>query len=288
MTPDFPESEIAALIRPHAGAVREIQRTPRGFSSDLAARVDAEKGRFFVKAIRNRAGGRVASLARERLVNPYVQPLSPTLQWYARNGEWLALGFEWAEGRAAGLLPGSSDLPEVAKTVDSISRIALPHPAREWAETRWDRFVVREEDARLFRGDVLLHTDIHPSNFIMGGRRTWVVDWAWPTRGAGFIDPALLVVQLISAGHSPAEAEGWAARCAAWGGADQRAVDAFAAATLRMYRAFSRRKPDESWLMDMARACEAWADHRGVEVPPGGPRGVGPSGREQGIAAKFR
>ncbi|GDY45212.1 hypothetical protein SANT12839_060940 [Streptomyces antimycoticus] len=90
------------------------------------------------------------------------------------------------------------------------------------------------------------------------------MDWSWPTRGAGFIDPACLVVQLIAAGHSAKEAEGWASGCKAWMNADAAAIDAFAAATLHMSESHADRHPDAAWLADMADAARAWAAHRGV------------------------
>jgi hypothetical protein len=103
-----------------------------------------------------------------------------------------------------------------------------------------------------------------PSNFVIGDQNAWAVDWSWPTHGAAFIDPACLVVQLVAAGHGAEAAEAWAARCAAWTSADPRAVDAFAAATLRMYRAFVERKPDAAWLRAMVAAAESWVEYRGV------------------------
>ncbi|MFF7090801.1 hypothetical protein ACFY9A_00195 [Streptomyces rubradiris] len=93
-----------------------------------------------------------------------------------------------------------------------------------------------------------------------------MVDRAWPTRGAGFIDVALLVVQLIAAGHDPGDAERCATRCPAWHQAQPGAVDAFAAASLRMHRSYAERNPDAKWLNAMVSACQAWTDHRGIVV----------------------
>ena len=83
------------------------------------------------------------------------------------------------------------------------------------------------------------------------------------TRGAAFIDPALLVGQLIAAGHTPKAAEDWAADCTAWNDADPRAIDAFAVADARMWRTFSERRPEETWMQAMAEATRQWAAHRG-------------------------
>ncbi|WP_436958005.1 protein kinase [Streptomyces sp. SudanB182_2057] len=242
-----------------------IRRTERGFSSDLTALVDCEKGRFFVKAVRNRAGGRRTSLIREQMINDYTIPVSPPLLWEVED-DWLVLGFEAVQARTADFAPGSPDVPKVVGLVRRIGGLPLPPVAEHWTETRWDRFTADPAEASLFRGDSLLHTDINPSNFLIGSTRNWVVDWAWPTRGAGFIDVALLVVQLIAAGHDPGSTERYASQCPAWHQAQPGAVDAFAAAGLRMHRSYAERNPAAEWLNAMVAANQAWTDHRGVVV----------------------
>lgn len=265
MTRELPGPEFWALIHPHTGAVHSAERTARGYSSDLTALIDCERGRFFVKAMRNRPGGRRDSILREREIGPSVEPVSPTVRWQAEDGRWIVLGFEAVSGRRADFAPGSPDLPVVVGLLDQLAGLGLPDVARDWPETRWDRFAPDDEEA-LFRGDALLHADVNPSNVVLGDGDAWLVDWGWPTRGAGFIDPAQLVVQLISGGHSPAGAESWAARCAAWRAADPNAVNAFAAATVRMHREVVARRPDAPWLGAMAEAANTWAEHRGVTV----------------------
>ncbi|GAA4795465.1 hypothetical protein [Streptomyces ziwulingensis] len=264
MDTDLPESAILPLIQEHTGSVAAIRRTERGFSSDLTAVVDCARGPFFVKAMRNRPGGRRESLIRERLINGYLGHISPPLLWDVEAEEWLVLGFDVVDGRSADFAPGSPDLALVVDAISEIGRLSLPPVAQDWVETRWDRFTADSLEAELFRGDSLLYTDINPSNFLVEKRRVWAVDWAWPTRGAGFIDPALLVIQLIAAEHTPGDAEKWAERLPSWREATSQAVDAFAAANLRMYRASVDRKPDVDWLKAMVDACQEWANHRGV------------------------
>ncbi|WP_406331874.1 hypothetical protein [Streptomyces sp. NBC_00203] len=264
MSPTLPAPEIQALIGQHTGELSSLRRTERGFSSDLTALVEGEKGGFFVKAVRNRPGGRRDSLTRERLINPFVSPISPALRWCAEDEDWVVLGFEAVTGRLSDFGPGSPDLPRIVQLLDRVGRLDLPEVARDWPETRWDRFALDETEAELFRGKSLLHTDINPSNLIVGEQNMWAVDWAWPTRGAAFIDPALFVVQLVAAGHTAEGAESWASRCTAWTKADPKAVDAFVGATVRMYRAFAERKPDVPWIKAMEAAAQAWADHRRV------------------------
>ncbi|MEU8914796.1 phosphotransferase [Streptomyces nigrescens] len=259
-----PDTEtLWALVHPHTGDQYDVRPTGRGNGSDVTALVECDNGPVFVKACRNRPGGRRASLIRERLVNPSVRAVSPALRWQEEDDTWMALGFEVVEGRSADFAPGSPDLFAVVDIVGRLGELPLPDAAQTWQENRWDRFS-DEGNARLFEGETLLFTDINPDNLVIGNERAWAVDWAWPTRGAAFIDPACLVVQLVAAGHSAESAESWAVGCTAWTEADPRSVDAFAAATLRMNCAFAERAPDTPWLSAMAAAAQAWAAHRGV------------------------
>jgi hypothetical protein len=72
-----------------------------------------------------------------------------------------------------------------------------------------------------------------------------------------------MVVQLVAAGHTAAEAESWAQRCTAWRLADPEAINTFAIATVSMYRHFENREP-APWRKAMTEAVRAWAAYRGV------------------------
>ncbi|MFH8491963.1 protein kinase [Streptomyces longisporoflavus] len=260
----LPTADFLDLIHPYTGDVFDAQPTARGFSSDVLMLVDGGLGRFFVKGIENRAGGRRDSLIRERTVNPSVHPLSPCLRWHTQNDQWIALGFERVHGQPSNFAPDSADLPVIVQLVNRIGQIALPAAAEHWPETRWDRFASDLGQAALFKGDSLIHGDINPGNLLVGDTGSWVVDWAWPTRGSALIDPSLLVLQLIAAGHSPQSAESWVSGCAAWSNSDPAAIDAFAWANLRMYQKRAERHPDQTWLAAMETAARAWAGYRQV------------------------
>ncbi|MBW1601425.1 protein kinase [Streptomyces sp. JJ66] len=262
----LPGKDFWRLIHPYTGDLSSAEPTVRGFGSDFTAVVGCEKGPLFVKAMRNRQGGRRDSLLREKVINSAVWPLSPALSWSAEDESWIVLGFTVVDGRRADLSPDTADLPYVVQLIDRIGSVPLPGFAHGWHEQRWDRFAETPAAARLFRGDALIHGDINPSNLIIGDAESWVVDWAWPTRGAGFIDPACLVVQLVAAGHTPESAEQWAAQCPAWQEADPKGMDAFAAATVRMWCMVVERKPEAEWCAAMRDAARAWAAHRSVRV----------------------
>lgn len=253
---------IRDLIRPHTGEVHAWTRPEHGVGTDLTGTIACEKGTFFVKAMRTGHRGRLNSITRERDINPYVLHLSPVLRWWAEDGEWMVLGFEPAKGRYARFRPGSSDLPGVAGLINQVQATAVPEVADSWSEYRWWRYTAPDE-RDLLAGDTLIHGDINPFNILIGDGRTWLVDWAWPTHGAAFINPSLWVVQLIAAGHVPAQAEAWAMRSPGFSEASRQAVDVFAAAQIRMYEDRVGRGLGQV-LPELDAAARSWANHRGV------------------------
>ncbi|MFI6346045.1 protein kinase [Streptomyces sp. NPDC050560] len=263
---NLPGPEFWALVHPYTGDVARAERPSRAFDSDVTAMVESDEGRFFIKAMHNRPGGRRESLMREKAINPFVRPISPPLLWDTEDDAWVILGFDLVEGRHADFSPASGDLPRVVGLLDRIGDLVLPEVAREWAEDRWDWLTTSDEEVELLRGDSLIYGDIHPANFLLGERDAWAVDWSWPTRGAGFIDPATLVTQLIGAGHSPQDAEGWVDGCRGWADADPRGIDTFAAVSVRLWRSLAERNPEEQWIKAMTTAAQSWADHRGIAV----------------------
>jgi hypothetical protein len=256
------DAQITDLIRPHTGRVKEVRTITNGFGVSTTFVASCETGEWFVKATPNKPGGNLDAAKREAAVNPFVRALSPAIRWRAEDEDWFVLGFEVVDGRTANIEPGSVDLPNIIEAVDVLSDIPLPEVAHGWEDTRWDRFAT-EDEQKLLRGDTLTHTDIHHHNVLISPdrNRTWVVDWEWPTRGSEVITPSALVVQLVAAGHSPADAEAWMARGKVWQRAAREAIDAFARANARMHQWFVEIRPDEDWLKAMLGAAEAWANH---------------------------
>lgn len=252
-----PGAEFWSLIAPRTGAVSAVRHAERGFTSTLSAVVECESGPVFLKALELPSRDAVC-FDRESQINEHVAAVAPRLQWRVRTEDWYVLAFAYAPGRTADFAPGSGDLAAVVETVNRLSSLECPPVASDWVEWRWDRFTDRPE---LFKGDDLLHTDINPSNFVVQGDSAALVDWAYPTRGAGFIDPACLVIQLIASGHSAADAERWVAGCGAWKRADPAALDAFSVANVRLHQETVKRDPAD-WCAAMLRAAEAWATLR--------------------------
>ena len=85
----------------------------------------------------------------------------------------------------------------------------------------------------LLDGDALLHTDFNPLNILLGPARTWIIDWAWPTRGAAFIDAACFLIRAMAAGHRASQAEALAAPYQAGSMPRPAAIGVFALASTR-------------------------------------------------------
>ncbi|MEV7090499.1 hypothetical protein AB0O07_32265 [Streptomyces sp. NPDC093085] len=133
---DLPDRHFRHLILPYTGEVSHVRIPARGFGSDFSGVVDSEKGRFFVKAMFNRPGGRRESILRERAINPCVQPLSPALLWSVDGDDagWIILGFEAIEERGLDFRPDSPDLPLAVELLNRVA--AMAEAAGVWADHR--------------------------------------------------------------------------------------------------------------------------------------------------------
>ncbi|MEE1805322.1 hypothetical protein [Streptomyces sp. BE133] len=87
-----------------------------------------------------------------------------------------------------------------------------------------------------FRGETLLHTDFAPDNVLIVGERARLIDWAWPTRGAAWIDPGALALRLMDAGQPAEAAVAFAGRFPSWRDAEPEALEAFGAATAALWQ----------------------------------------------------
>lgn len=247
-------------IEAHTGPVRGAATALAGQNSAIAALLDTDAGRVFVKGLRTEHPMAVAQ-RREMAVNPYVSPLSPQLLWHTEADGWTLLGYQAAAGQHADYTPGSPDLPKVVDVMRRLASVWCPAlPQLKRAEKRWAAYM-NPADLSLLHGDTLLHTDYAPDNVLIDGDQVRLIDWAWPTLGAPFIDPCCLIVRLIFAGHTPAQAEASVAAAEAWRHAPARSIDAFAAALSKMWDEIASTAPS-AWKRQMAAAAYAWREHR--------------------------
>ncbi|MEU1589054.1 hypothetical protein [Micromonospora sp. NPDC005710] len=110
-------------------------------------------------------------------------------------------------------------------------------------------------------GGTLIHSELNPANLIVTPLGLRIVDWAWATKAAAWVELALLVPWLIGSGHSAEQAEEWIAQLPAWTATDRQVLDDFASKNATKWAAKSRQKT-ERWVRDLAMWTGEWADHR--------------------------
>ncbi|MEV0158377.1 hypothetical protein AB0H57_32515 [Micromonospora sp. NPDC050686] len=58
-------------------------------------------------------------------------------------------------------------------------------------------------------GEILIHSDLNPANLIVTKHGLRIVDRAWATKAAPWVELTLLIQWLIGSGHSASQAEEW-------------------------------------------------------------------------------
>ncbi|MFD4261387.1 hypothetical protein ACFWR9_28105 [Streptomyces sp. NPDC058534] len=90
--------------------------------------------------------------------------------------------------------------------------------------------------------------------------RAHIIDWAWPTRGAAWIDPAILILRLLEAGHTLVEADAFACRFPSWRTAPAEAKEAFASANAAAWKEIAH-ADSAPWKAAMAGHAIAFTTH---------------------------
>jgi hypothetical protein len=248
--------EIRELIERETGPFHAVRQVTDGRNSEVSVIIQAGNDVTFVKGLR--AGHpRAWTQERERAVNPAVRHISPHLKWSARNDQWDLNGFECLTGRHADYSPDSADIPKVTETLRRLQEIPCPEMEMKQAGQRWASYTDTPE---LFAGPCLLHTEWTPGNVLVSDR-AYLVDWAWPTKGAAWIDPACWAVWLIASGHTPRSAEKCAAQVPSWQDAPAGSIDEFARAQARMWAEIAA-ESSGPWTKSLATASSLWASHR--------------------------
>jgi hypothetical protein len=257
---DLPTA-VQTAVEEHTGPVLKVESSMSGFNSEISARVHTETGTCHIKGLRT-AHPRIWTQQREADVAPYVHGIAPALLWSLETAGWHILAFEAIDGHHADYSPRSPDLPKVADALRRLGDMQCPQIELRHAEQRLHGYVDRQGDAELFTGDALLHTDLNNENVLVVDEQALLVDWAWATRGAPWLDAAYWVIWLMAAGeHTPDSAEAWAARVPAWQAAPHDAVDAFASANANLWEEIAGSDPDE-WTARMLDAARQWSAHR--------------------------
>lgn len=261
---------VRESVEARCGQVVKAEPPAAGRNSDFAAILHlAGGGEVFCKGV-VAASQAATGQAREARVNPLLPPpLAPRLLWQVEAEGWQLLAFERVAGQHANLSPDSPDLPLVTDAVSTMAveladvdvdvppmatkidrmsawnRLLADPPADvdPWAAPRLDEFAtIERRTCELIEGTALLHTDLHSLNILVG-ERAWIIDWAWAQRGVAWLDAAILLIRLIEAGHTPAQAEAWAARTPAWAGANPDVVTGFAVSIFGLWEYLQLMRP---------------------------------------------
>lgn len=147
------------LIEKETGPIRAVKELPGGRNSEISVIVGTDWDATFVKG--RRSGHPQAwTQERERMINPLVRHVSPTLKWSSVNGDWDLLGFEYVPGAHADYSPGSPDIAKVISTLLQLQKIACPDIDVKQADQRWAAYTGTPEQ---LAGACLLHTDWSPA-----------------------------------------------------------------------------------------------------------------------------
>ncbi|UBU12937.1 hypothetical protein [Nonomuraea gerenzanensis] len=245
----------------YTGRVMNAETASEGMNSAVALILETEFDKFFVKGLK-RAYPRRWTQDMEWTIGPYVASISPRVQWRVEEDEhWDLIGFEYIDGRHADYTPGSEDLPKIEHTMAVLGRISCPSLDLKTAESRWKPYILNEEDLHWLVGDRLLHTDYNPLNVLISDGRALLIDWAWPTKGAGWIDPACMILRLIAGGHTAEQAETVFRDLPAWQAAPAEGLKVFAEGCVNMWTEISE-ADSAKWKMKMQWAAHEWLSHR--------------------------
>ncbi|MGH8910207.1 MAG: aminoglycoside phosphotransferase [Egibacteraceae bacterium] len=255
---DLPEG-VRSAIESRTGQVLTAETASEGRNCQVAALLHTRTEKVFVKGMRS-DHPRVWTQQMEAMINPWVLKVAPRLLWHVQADGWDVLGFECIDGRHADYSPGSADLVKVIQAMRRLGGIPAPDLPLKRAEQRWADCADDESELMLLCGDSLLHTDFNPCNILVNGT-AWIVDWAWPTRGAGWIDPACLILRLLAAGQTPAGAEAWARQVPSWNAASDQAIDTFAKVNCRLWEEIAQADP-QAWKKQLAAAAQEWLVYR--------------------------
>lgn len=217
---DLPE-DIRDVISHRTDGLISVEPATAG-STEIALVLSTKSaGHVFVK------GTQGARAKIELRVQSFLPAIAPRLLWHAEAGGYLLMAFNYVEGRPAVLAPGSPDLPLIAAALSDLSHFTCPDLPVLPVEKRLAAFAEDPATLTLIGGNNLVHTDLTAENFIIG-EQLRIIDWAWPSTGAAWLDTASMVARLIQADHHPQRAEEWARSIPAWRSAPRVAVTAYA------------------------------------------------------------
>ncbi|WP_194820982.1 phosphotransferase [Micromonospora sp. S-DT3-3-22] len=244
---------VGMAVADRVGGIVGVYPAPCGDHAEIASTVIGSTGTVFVKAASSGPG--VRSLRYELAVTKAIDRYPPAVFWDFESDGWLVVGAEHLDGSHPDLSPGSPDLDTLAETLEGLQETAAPD-MRLFGPAGRLSFAHPAMD-----GDALVHSDLNPANLILTPQGLRIVDWAYATKAAPWVELALLTQWLIGNGHTPAQAEDWLSQFPTWSGTDPEVLDDFAARNAAKW-ANKSRQSTESWVHDLALWTYEWAAYR--------------------------
>ncbi|MFB7779274.1 hypothetical protein [Streptomyces bauhiniae] len=261
---DLPTATRAA-VEERAGPVVRAETAPHGVMSRLACTIWAGNVRVFVKGTRT-DDDQAWVYRHEARVTEHA-PCTPRVLWEVEAGGWQLYGYEYVEGRYPDLSPGSGDLARLMGVLALMSERPWPEELRKKPlHTRWTGFLPEPAPPGL-QGRELAHTDLSPHNMLVTAGGLVLLDWALACPAPGWADAALAVPRLISAGHTPEQAERVARQVPSYRAADPDDLNLFARTLLNAWEAWERTRP-MAHRAALTAAAREWAVHRGTNPFP--------------------
>ncbi|WP_327748523.1 hypothetical protein [Streptomyces europaeiscabiei] len=256
---DLPAATRAAVQR-HTGSVELAETAPHGVMSRLACTVHTRIGRTFIKGTRQ--DDSQAWVYRHEAQITRHAPRAPRVLWEVDAAGWLLFGYEYVDGRYPDLTPGSGDLTPLMRTLTVLSQRPWPEAlSKKPLHTRWAD-VLPEPVPPGLQGRGLAHTDMSPHNMLVTpAGELLLLDWALSCPAPTWADTALTIPRLISAGHTPEQAETIARQVPAYRTADPDTVTAFARTLHAAWKDWERTRPLPHRAALTAAAWK-WARHR--------------------------
>jgi len=256
---DLP-AETRTAVEQRTGPVEKAETAPHGVMSRLACTVHTGAGRSFVKGTRQ--DDPQAWVYHHESQVTRRAPLAPHVLWEVDAGGWLLYGYEYVDGRHPNLAPGADDLDALVRTLTVMSEVPWPESIRKKPlHTRWSGFLPADVPSGL-QGCGLAHTDMSPHNMLVTpAGELLLLDWALSCPAPAWADTALTIPRLISAGHTPRQAETLAQKVPAYRGASPAAVTTFARTVHAAWDDWERTRPLPHRAA-LTAAARSWAAHR--------------------------
>jgi hypothetical protein len=223
-------------IEATAGA-RVLAQTPypARSASDVASVLELEDGaRYFVKATRVTDGPAVIARYRAEVWAarhlPRAMP-APRLAWALRDEDWGMVAFEFVDGRLPATPWDPDTLDRVLATLETVASLPGAREARlvpagpelanlatgwrslrdepdpglvptvPWAADHLDALVEAERGVLVAcEGEAFVHGDVRADTLVLTPSSVRLVDWAYASRGAAWLDLAMFLPSVVVQG----------------------------------------------------------------------------------------